>query len=219
MHCHECGQDISTDKAFCSSCGTKIRQVVHNETTAQTGAPVAAAKNSEASLSLEYGPLKWDNIIVVAITVVLFLALLVNFLGESSDEPSLKNGDYVQSSMVDKSVIEKKIKLLQKKCSNNLADACLNISYVYGIGEEVKQDLVKSAEFAKKSCDNENALGCAYLGYLYERGGGVNKNSCSALHYYEKACDAMNAKGCDGYTSMLNKTNGNCYTKNYKELN
>jgi len=102
MHCHECGQDISTDKAFCSSCGTKLRQVMHNETTAQTGAPVVAAKNSEASLSLEYGPLKWDNIIVFVVTAVLLIALLVNFLSESNDGHSLKSGDYVQSSMVEK---------------------------------------------------------------------------------------------------------------------
>jgi len=102
MHCHECGQDIRTDKAFCSSCGAKIRQVAHNETTDQTGTPVVAAKNSEASLSLEYGPLKWDNIIVFVVTAVLLIALLVNFLSESNDGHSLKSGDYVQSSMVEK---------------------------------------------------------------------------------------------------------------------
>jgi hypothetical protein len=81
MHCHECGQDINIDKSFCSGCGAKIRQVAHNETTDQTGTPVVAAKNSETSLSLEYGPLKWDNIIVVAAVAILLLAWLVDFLG------------------------------------------------------------------------------------------------------------------------------------------
>jgi hypothetical protein len=75
MHCHECGQDINIDKSFCSSCGAKIRQVAHNETTDQTDAPVVAAKNSEASLSLEYGPLKWDNIIVVNHLFQLYINL------------------------------------------------------------------------------------------------------------------------------------------------
>jgi hypothetical protein len=102
MHCHECGQDISTDKAFCSSCGAKIRQTSHNEAIVQTSSPVDTTKpktDMKATLSTKRN---WDNLIAYGFVIVLFITLAMFF---KYGLPLLLNN--TQDPFIETNVVEK----------------------------------------------------------------------------------------------------------------
>jgi hypothetical protein len=102
MHCHECGQDIRTDKAFCSSCGAKIRQTSHNEAIVQTSSPVDTTKprtDMEATLSTKRN---WDNLIAYGFAIVLLITLAMFF---KYGLPLLLNN--TQDPFIETNVVEK----------------------------------------------------------------------------------------------------------------
>ncbi len=102
MHCHECGQDINTDKAFCSSCGAKIRQTSHNEAIVQTSSPVDTTKprtDMEATLSTKRN---WDNLIAYGFAIVLLITLAMFF---KYGLPLLLNN--TQDPFIETNVVEK----------------------------------------------------------------------------------------------------------------
>ncbi len=102
MHCHECGQDIRTDKAFCSSCGAKIRQTSHNEAIVQTSSPVDTTKprtDMEATLSTKRN---WDNLIAYGFVIVLLITLAMFF---KYGLPLLLNN--TQDPFIETNVVEK----------------------------------------------------------------------------------------------------------------
>ena len=86
MHCHECGQNVNTNKTFCSACGAKIKQIAHNEVLIQTKAPAVAklvlpreVTNFKKVFYFEVA------VYVVLLTFVYYEKLLTTPLGEWSN--------------------------------------------------------------------------------------------------------------------------------------
>ena len=75
------------------------------------------------------------------------------------------------------------LKCLEKACSLNEPEACLNLFHLYFDGKMVPQNRQKAVEYAAKSCELGNIAGCINANVMYKNGDGIPKDEEKAKYY------------------------------------
>ncbi len=78
---------------------------------------------------------------------------------------------------------------LRTKSEKGDADAAVDLSNFYLIGDKVKRDFQESAKWAKKAAETGDVRGCVALASLYGEGLGVEKNPVEAAKWWRKAAE------------------------------
>ncbi|CAG9854446.1 unnamed protein product [Phyllotreta striolata] len=103
--------------------------------------------------------------------------------------------------------VQKGMRILEKACKYENANACYYLSGMYIVGikkdnlpgsltdkgnsddYQVAKDMTRAFEFALKGCNLGNMYSCANLSQMYAKGEGVEKNQKLADEYKSKALD------------------------------
>jgi TPR repeat protein len=82
------------------------------------------------------------------------------------------------------------------------------LGYVYGNGEGVPPDAVKSAAWFEKAAKQGDSDSQAKMGYLLRAGKGVERDFVTSASWYRKAAEQGNAEGQDGLARMYRMGSG-----------
>jgi|GEM_PF-4409105 len=110
----------------------------------------------------------------------------------ASAHAQLEGGEGVVKS------IPKAIAALEKSCTGNDADGCMELGRLHKDGVEgVTASAAKAVPFFEKACTAKDRNGCYELGEIYGGGGDVPEDANNYVKFHTLGCDLGRGQSCD----------------------